>query len=398
MRAGDQSITAGGRVAVKAAGDRLELGVTMVNEGADTGSNRLGGADLRVKLTTTTELKAEVSHTSSAAGTSSLLTGYSNVPGAATSNTNQGEGTAYLVTVQNHGKRLESELYARQLGVGFGLGQQSLGQGGTRKVGGNARYLLNKHWALQMEAYREQSLQIASTRTVADAGVRYQANNHSLTMGVRHVSDEYPQADATSTGNGGVTSVILGNGTLVSGSADQAYLGGSTGIFSNKVTLHGITSQNINGNDPAYPASTLLGVDYKMTDAATLFVNQQFNDGAQQQYSRMTELGVRATPWQRAQLTNSIGQQMTEYGPRTFSTAGLTQGWQVSKSLTLSAGLNQVKSLHRPDAPTTGTTTADGQAVPVPGALNAATPSIASSATEDFTSMFVGGTWRQLVC
>ncbi|WP_426687820.1 hypothetical protein [Rhodanobacter ginsengiterrae] len=399
MRPGDQSITAGGRVAVKTAGDRLELGVTMVNEGADTGSNRLGGADLRVKLAANTELKAEVAHTSSAAGTSSLLTGYSNVPGAATSNTNQGSGTAYLVTVQNHGKRLESELYARQLGVGFGLGQQSLGQGGTRKVGGNARYLLNKNWALQMEAYREQSLQLASTRTVADAGVRYQANNRSLTMGLRHVSDDYPLAVATvaGAGNGGITSGILGNGlgSLASGSADQVYLGGSTGIFNNKVTLHGITSQNINGNDPAYPASTLLGVDYKVTDAATLFVNQQFNDGVQQQYSRMTELGVRATPWQRAQLTNSVGQQMTEYGPRTFATSGLTQGWQVSKSLTLSAGLNQVKSLHRPDAATTGTTTVDGQGVPVAGSLNAATPSIAASATQDFTSMFVGSTWRQ---
>lgn len=403
MRAGDQSITAGGRVAVKAAGDRLELGVTMVNEGADTGSNRLGGADLRVKLTSTSELKAEVSHTSSAAGTANLLTGFNNVPGASTSGTAQGSGTAYLVTLQNHGKRLESELYLRQLGVGFGLGQQSLGQGGTRKFGGNARYLLDKHWSLQMEAYREQSLQLASTRTVADAGARYQSGNHALTMGVRHVSDDYPQAGATvvDAGNGGVTSGILGNGQLGnglgsygSGSADQVYLGGSTGIFDNKVTLHGITSQNIAGNDPAYPASTLLGVDYKMTDAATLFVNQQFNDGAQQQYSRMTELGVRATPWQRAQLANSIGQQMTEYGPRTFSTSGLTQGWQVSKSLTLSAGLNQVKSLHRPEAPTTGTTT-DGQAVPVAGALDAATPSIAGSATEDFTSMFLGSTWRQ---
>ncbi|MEO8999385.1 MAG: hypothetical protein ABI227_10195 [Rhodanobacter sp.] len=399
MRAGDQSITAGGRVAVKAADDRLELGVTMVNEGADTGSNRLGGVDLRVKLAPTTELKAEVSHTSSAAGTASLLTGFNNVPGASTSSTNHGSGTAYLMTLQNHGKRLESELYVRQLGVGFGLGQQSLGQGGTRKFGGNARYLLNKQWALQMEAYREQSLQLASTRTVADAGVRYQASKLSLTAGLRHVNDDYPQLGAATTGagTGGVISGILGNGlgTLASGSADQVYLGGSTGIFDNKVTLHGITSQNISGNDPAYPASTLLGVDYKLTPAATLFLNQQFNDAVQQQYSRMTELGVRATPWQRAQLTNSIGQQMTEYGPRTFSTAGLTQGWQVSKSLTLSAGLNQVTSLHQPQAPAAGTTSSNGEAIPLPGALNAATPSIAGSATQDFTSMFLGGTWRQ---
>jgi uncharacterized repeat protein (TIGR01451 family) len=415
MRAGDQSITAGGRVALKLADDKVELGVTAVNEGSDDGSNKMEGADLRVKLAASTELKAEVSRTSTAnSGVQSVLTGYSNVLGASTTSSNsKTSGEAYLVTLQNHGKRLESELYLRQLDTGFGLGQQSLSEGGTRKLGGDARYLLGKNWSLKAEAYREQSLQVQSTRTLADTGVTYQANSHSLTMGVRHVSDEYPQQSAVTgaplndVGNSsGITSGIIGTGldsglgSIGSGSANQAYIGGSTGIFNNKVTLHGTTSQNVGGNDPAYPASTLLGVDYKMTEAATLFLNQQFADGAQQQqYSSMTELGVRATPWQRAQLTSSLGQQMTEYGPRIFSTAGLTQGWQVTKSLTLTAGLNQVKSLRQPNVPATdeatGLTTGDSTTQPLPGAVNLATPPVGGSATEDFSSMFVGGTWRK---
>src|SRR5262249_14180867 len=43
---GDEQVTAGGRVAAKFAGDKVEIGATMINEGAGVaGDNKLGGAD-----------------------------------------------------------------------------------------------------------------------------------------------------------------------------------------------------------------------------------------------------------------------------------------------------------------------------------------------------------------
>ncbi|HET7396410.1 MAG TPA: OmpA family protein [Gammaproteobacteria bacterium] len=373
-RPGDQSITAGGRAAVKLADGKVEIGTTFVNEGSDSGANKLTGADLKVQFTKNTVLKAEVAHTTTgAAGASSSLIG--NGFTGSTSDNNNNSGAAYLVSLQNQSEKLESELYIRQEGDGFGLGQQSLSESASRKLGGDARYHLTKNWVLLGQIYREQELETTGLNSVADAGVSYQVNGNSVTAGVRHVESDYL---APTTADSTPSTAPTG-----SGSANQVYVGGSVGVLNNKVTLHGTTSQNTSGGasaDPAYPASTTVGADYKLTDSATLFLNQQFTaGGSNQAYTRMTEFGVRSAPWEHAQLSSSLAQQMTEYGPRTFSTMGLTQGWNVTKELTLSAGLNRVSSMSQPAVPVT----------------NAATTPVVGTATEDYNSMFLGGTYRK---
>ncbi|MGH8371878.1 MAG: OmpA family protein [Gammaproteobacteria bacterium] len=381
-RPGDQSITAGGRAAVKLADGKVEVGATFVNEGSDTGDNKLTGADLRVKFSPTTELKAEVSHTDTgASGPTSTVIG-NGLPAGTSVNSSNGNtaGSAYLVSLQNQSDKLESELYVRQEGIGFGLGQQSLSESASRKLGGDARYHLTKNWVLLGEIYREQELQTQGMNSVADAGVSYQVNGNSVTTGIRHVESDYLLPSTAATTASGTTTAATGNG-----SANQVYVGGSVGVLDNKVTLHGTTNQNVgssnSGGDPAYPANTTVGADYKLTDSSTLFLNQQFaaGGGSNQAYSRMTEFGVRSTPWEHAQVSTSLAQQMTEFGPRTFSTMGLTQGWNVTKELTLSAGLNRVSSMSQPAAPVT----------------NVATPPAVSTTSEDYTSMFLGGTYRK---
>jgi uncharacterized repeat protein (TIGR01451 family) len=391
MRPGAQSITAGGRAALKLAGDKLEIGVTAVNEGSSAGANRLLGTDLRWDLATGTELKAELAHTANGgAGVGSLLTGTNRALGSTrTSNRSNQSGNAWLVTLQNHGKNLQSEVYLRQQDAGFGLGQQALSETGTRKLGGNADYRLGKYWSLHGEAYREQSLLDAGARTAVDGSASYQGSGWSFNAGARHVQDQYLISTATAT-TATATDAAAGKGAT-----DQVYVGGAVSLFSGKLTLHGTTNQNVGGSkDPAYPATSTVGVDYKLNDKATLFLNQQLASGGDtRQASSMTELGVKSTPWSRAQLTSSLAQQMTEYGPRTFSTMGLTQGWQVGKALTLTAGLSRAASLKRPSAPVD-----DGGAVVAVGGtpvIDTAVPSPTANATEDFTSMFVGGTWRK---
>ncbi|HET7675896.1 MAG TPA: OmpA family protein, partial [Gammaproteobacteria bacterium] len=376
-RPGDQAITGGGRVAAKFAHDKIEVGATYVNEGTGDGANKLSGADLRVDFSPTTELKAEVARTSTGAnGVASTLAGNGLPPGTAVgTNNSDTSGAAYLATLQTHGKKLEGEVYLRQQGAGFGLGQQSLGQSGMRKLGADGRYRLDEKWSLQGELYKQQSLTQTGSQNVADAGFAYADSGNSLTAGVRHVEDSYllpiPAGEpATSAGT---------TPAAASGETDQVYLGGSVGVFDNQLTLHGTTSQNVSGNDPAYPKSTALGADYKLSDAVTLFAKEQFAGGNGQPSTRMTEMGVRSTPWERAQITSSVTQQMTEYGPRTFSTMGLTQGWQATKALTLTAGLNRVSTMHSPAVPVT----------------NAATPPPVGTNSEDFTSLFFGGTYRQ---
>lgn len=376
-RPGDQSITAGGRAAVKLDDGNVEVGATYVHEGSNAGANKLTGADVTVQFTPGTVLKAEVAQThTGSAGASNITIGNGFI--GSTSNNNNASGAAYQVTLQSHSNKLESELYVRQEGDGFGLGQQSASQAASRKIGGDARYHVTKQWAVQGQVYRDQQFQNSGSSDVADAGISYQVNGDSFTTGVRRVQSNY----LTPTGAGTSTNTVA-NAATGSGSANQVYVGGSVGVLDDKLTLHGTTSQNVNGGasaDPAYPANTIVGADYKLTDSATLFLNQQFTaGGSNQAYTRMTEFGVRTSPWEHAQVTSSLAQQMTEYGPRTFSTMGLTQGWNVNKQLTLSAGLDRVSSIHQPAMPVT----------------NPAANPVVGTATSDYNSMFLGATYRK---
>ena len=93
-----------------------------------------------------------------------------------------------------------------------------------------------------------------------------------------------------------------------------------------------------------YPDRTLLGVDYKLTRETSVFADYEHANGATFD-SDMTRVGLRASPWQRAQLSSSVSQQFTENGARTFANLGLTQGWQINERWAVDFGVDQSKTL-----------------------------------------------------
>ncbi|HET7300989.1 MAG TPA: hypothetical protein VFJ01_10120, partial [Oleiagrimonas sp.] len=326
-RPGDQAITAGGRASWRSSDNRVEVGATAVDEGSQLGDNHLSGVDVRVELGKTTELKAEVAHTrTGAAGSSSQLTGFN--PYGSVSTGSSSSGLAWMVDVKHQGKHLQGELYARQLDAGFGLGQQSLGESGMRKIGGNGIYRINDAWQLQGQAWNAQSLTTGATRNAADLNARWKGKSSTLSFGLSHTDDHYLKPATY----GDTSATPAPQAQTGNGSTDQLQLGGSTGLFDNKLTLHAATRQDIaGGSDAAMPSMTTVGADYAVSKNASLFLTQQYTSGGKVAASRMTQLGVRATPWKDAQLQSALGQQMTEYGPRLFATSGLTQGWHVGE-------------------------------------------------------------------
>ncbi|HET7299113.1 MAG TPA: hypothetical protein VFJ01_00480, partial [Oleiagrimonas sp.] len=402
-RPGDQAITAGGRASWRSSDNRIEVGATAVDEGSALGDNHLSGVDVRVELGKATELKAEVAHTrTGSAGTSAQLGGYNPYGGVSTTSNGNGSGLAWRVNVKHQGKQLQGELYARQLDTGFGLGQQSFGESGMRKLGGDGIYRINEFWQIQGQAWNAQSLDNGTSRNAADISARWKGKSSTLSFGLRHVDDHYLQP--ATHGDTTTTPATVSQPQTGNGSTNQLQLGGSTRLLHDKLTLHATTSRDVaGGSDAAWPSMTTVGADYAVTKNATLFLNQQYTSGGKVAASRMTQLGVRATPWKGSQLQSALGQQMTEYGPRLFATTGLAQGWKVGEHLTLNAGFNQSKSLRRADTPTgaagtggSGIVSVDsGVTQPVPGSINPATPPVAGTATEDFTSGFLGAGWNQ---
>src|SRR5882672_10498659 len=309
--AGAQSeeLTAGGRAAVKLGGDKVELGATFVHEGAQAGNSQLAGADLQWKIGAATELKAEVAQSSQTA-----------VAGS--------DAHAYLAELSHQSGRMDGHVYLREQEQGFGLGQQLSTESGTRKYGADGRVNLSDRIAVQAEAYQQEYIDSGNTRDAGSAEVHYQDEVRSGGLGVRHVSDQ-----------------IEGEAQV----SDQAYVNGSMDMFDKRVRLRGSAESALGGQDasPDFPARAIVGADWRATQDMTLFSEYEHAEG-ENIASNMTRVGVRAAPWERAEIVSSVNAEDSEFGPRTFANLGLTQAVQLGSRWAMDFGVDQSRTISQP--------------------------------------------------
>jgi len=207
-------------------------------------------------------------------------------------------------------------------------------------------------------------LNTSAERQLASAELRHETARYGVGVGARHVSD-----------------AGLPQGELVS---NLGSFNGNVNFWDERVTLKGAYDHSLGGAAESvdFPSRSLVGIDYKLSQATTLFSEYEHTDGAQIS-SDMTRIGMRTTPWQRAQLSSSINQQFSENGPRTFSNLGLTQGWQISERWAMDFGLDQNKTVR-------GTQLAPQAAA----TRNIATPLASGALTEDFLASSIASMYR----
>lgn len=309
---GDEHVTAGGRGSVRFADGRAELGATFIDEGAPQGDSTVYGSDLRWRLGAATEWRAEFAHSDS------------DDPARAAS------ATAWLTELKHVGKRLDARAYAGETEPGFGTGQQLSSEVGARKAGLDARFRLDEHWQGLGEVFAEEALETGADRRHASLELRREAELGRFGVGLRSVEDS-----GTSSGTQ---------------RSEQAFVSGSRDFLDRRVTLRGSLDANLGSGAAAsvdYPDRYLVGADYALRDDVKLFAEYEHADGATFD-ADMARVGVRATPWNRAQVTSGLTQQASEYGPRTFANFGLTQGWQVNERLGLDVGLDSSNTVRGP--------------------------------------------------
>jgi hypothetical protein len=346
LAGGAEQIVGGGRGAVKFAGDRVEVGASYMQQGSDLGDTRLAGTDLRIKLGEHTGVRAEVARSES-----------DNPLRAPTAD-------AYFTEIRHVSERIDASAYLREQGAQFGFGQTMSTESGTRKVGLDGRVKLGDTWALRAEAFDQSMLNTTTERQMASAEVRHETARYGVGLGAQHVSD-----------------AGLPQGALVS---DLASLNGNLNLWNERVVLKGAYDTSLGGNAESvdYPARSLVGVDYKVTQATTMFSEYEHTDGAQIS-SDMTRVGMRTTPWQRAQLSSSMNQQFSEFGPRVFANLGLTQGWQINERWAMDFGLDQTKTIRGTELATQAAAT-----------RNTLTPLASGSLTEDFLASSIAAMYR----
>jgi uncharacterized repeat protein (TIGR01451 family) len=333
-----ENLSAGGRGAWSSDDGRLEIGASLIHQGTEGDTGNLLGTDLRFALGEQTELRAEI---------------------AATDTDLAGNEYGMLAAVDHQGETTEARLWFQELATGFGLGQQNGSETGMRKYGIDGRFGWTEQVSLVGSAFRQDNLVDNARQDVVEAELQYQDRNRNAALGLITARDDFSNGE--------------------NHESNQVFLSGSTGLFDDLLTLRGSAETGLGGNNGStnYPDRLLLGMDYQLTDAALMFTEVETARGSDWD-SLMTRVGVRTQPWQNAQLNSGVNHEMTEFGPRTFATVGLTQGWQMSEKWYLDFGLDQSRSIGdqprrvNPDAP----------------------PASGNITGEDFIASYIGALYR----
>ena len=325
---------------MKLLGNRVEVGATHVHEGRVGGSGDLDGVDATVDLGGGTKIRAEAAATK----TDQL--------GTTT------DGTAYLAEVVHRSEKMEGRAYAREQAAGFGLGQQNGSETGTRKVGLDLNYRLTTAVSAGGEVFRQENLGTGAVRDVVEVRGRYTAAQYEFMTGLRHAEDSFVDSEAQR--------------------SEQVFFGARYQL-TERTSLRFKHEQSVGGYNANgdYPTRTTLGADYKLNQTATLFADQEWTHGSNQD-STTSRVGLRASPWTGGQISSTMEQQVTENGVRLFSTTGLKQGWQLDKKWSLDAGLDRSTTFRHP-----GNTPFNVNVPP------------ASGSTEDFTAVSLGAGYKE---
>jgi uncharacterized repeat protein (TIGR01451 family) len=346
-------LNAGGRASWKSKNQKLQVAATGLHDATDAGTTNLVGADVRYKPNASTEVRAEVAVSDNKAA-------------AGSAQPSGGTATAWLVEAEHHGPRYDALAYARQQDKGFGVGQLSGAENGTRKVGFDGRVKVNERISVSASGWVEDYLGTGARRIAGKALVEYKGRTLSGRAGLVFADDR------------------LQDGRTARSTLLQ--LGATKRLLANKLELDAQTEIPLaQAGSIDFPAQHRFTARYTVKTGFQLVGAYEIAKGKNVD-ARTARVGFDIQPWAGAKIALTANQQdIAEYGPRSFAAFGLSQSVVLGKHWSLDASLDSNRTLHGID-PTR--------------VLNPLHP-VASggfigsgSLTEDFTAVTGGATYR----
>ena len=326
---------AGGRVSVVRG--RIELGGSVLRDEGFGNATVLGG-DVKLRLGDHTVLRAEVA----SGGRRGL-----------------GAGTAYVAEVEHHDAALDVLAYVRQQDAGFGVGQQSAVEAGTRKVGIDARAVLAARTTLTGSAWTQKLLDGSATRSSAEARIEQARDGGSIFLGGQIAVEQ------------------------VAGAADRMSrllkLGGSRVLAGGALVVSGEAQIGSSDGSAAFPLRQRISAAYRLIPAVRLVGGYEVTSGGPGD-GATAQAGLDVTPWAGASVTGIFNRHVgSEDAARTFAVYGVDQSvtlgtkWRVNITVDASSTLAD--------------TEVAGGAPPAPDPFGA-------GPTEDFAAATFGATYR----
>ena len=361
------AISGGGRIAGRFFKGALELGASGVHEGRGAQSGDLVGVDATYQWSEAAKLHAE----------------WAGSDGESFTGSQRGQG--WLVSAEHRTERLELEALAREQEPGFGLGQLSAIDQGTRRIGLDGRYRIRDDWSVVSSAFHDQNLTTDDDRQIAEALVEWEKQSAGAHMGARYVRDSAP---------------------LVGANTTQLLAGGHYGVFDQRLNLRLGTELGFGSESPHgdYADRVAAGADLKATDWLTLFAEHEITFGDVRE-GQDTRVGANVTPWEGGQITASFGRspdgaagvlgggvfagapastetlpsgvsplEGREYGPRSYANLGVAQHWNLAQHWGFDFSVDRSQTLSGGGA----------------AAFDPDVPFVSGTATDDYTAISLG--------
>lgn len=305
---GANDLIAGGRAALHTRDKGMEVGVSYIDDGQQAAGGDLTGVDIRWQASGSTIVRAEIAESNSIVAGSPL------------------SGNAESISVEHRSENLDLRAFYKDVDQNFGLGQQSGAERGIRKYGLDGRLELNEEVSVNAQATQQENLETGAERRVANADLMYSGEQLSANVGLVYAEDEFLTGETRSS-------------NLVDGGISQKWLDSALTVRANGSFLLGGEAEN--GD---YLSTIVVGADYELLPGVDVFTEFERADGKDVE-ATMTRVGLRATPWHRAQFNSSISNEMHEFGPRLFANIGLVQGLQISDRWAIDFGVDQTKTI-----------------------------------------------------
>lgn len=350
-----RTVNAGGRASWRSRDRKVQVATTAVSDSNGEARTNLAGADIRYRPSETTEIRAEFA-----------VSDHEAKSGSATPS--GGTATAWQVEAEHHGSRVDLLAYAREREAGFGLGQTSGAEDGTRKFGLDARARLGDKWSLTGSAWHEDYLGSDARRLAARALVEYRTPDFAARAGLTFADDR------------------LADGRRARSTLLQ--LGATKRLLDNRLELDGQTEIPLGDSESVdFPARHRLSARYAVTGGIHLVGAYEIADGETVD-SRTARLGFDVQPWAGARIALSGNvQDIAEYGPRSFAAFGLSQSVVLDKHWSVDVSVDGNKTLG-------GIDPARVLNPLHPVASGGFVGGQAGTITEDFTAVTAGATYR----
>lgn len=346
---GNKNITAGGRIAYTSDDNKMETGLTYLREGDGDGGQQVG-VDWRYEATEQLELKAEMAQSD-----------------------NDTSANAWLAEAEYQQDALKLRAYASEEEKGFGLGQKGQSGQSQRKLGVESSYALSEDSAVSLDSSYHTQPDEDTKRTQTHIKWQKQFEASQVDVGYRH-TDESTAGERDK-------------------QTRQITLGGSTEVLDGKAVLSARLEKGLGGSDDkATPDRAKVGLDYKLSDKTTAFVEHE-RVMAEAGDLDNTRVGMKTTPWEGGRLhtgyvrEREVGADASEY--RDYATAGLSQQWKVNDKLTVDTSYDRMQTLQQSEKTSVAgdrLSVADNDADDDSGYL---------SGSDDYQAVSLGATWKE---